>query len=85
VIESNKRGERCTRITEKRDGSRGKPKAGIYHDVCRIVDGDDGKTYILGLSNGYGMIGVMQGNLKFSEESFHLGGDRFDEVLALMS
>jgi hypothetical protein len=85
LVESNKRGERCTRTTEKRDGTRSKPKAGIYHDACRIVDGDDGKTYILGLSRGYGQIGVMQGNLKFAHESFHQGDERFSEVLALLT
>ncbi len=41
----------------------GKPKFTTYHRRMAIVDGDDGKTYLLGFTD-YGFISVLQGNMK---------------------
>jgi len=84
-IEQNRKGQRCTRETEKRNGLWGKPKLGTYNDVTRIVDGDDGKTYIMSHHRGYRQISVMQGNMKFSQESFHNADERYQELVYLIS
>ena len=41
TVESNKRGERISRVTT------GRPKHSTYGANARIVDGDDGKIYLL--------------------------------------
>ena len=78
-----KRGERCERVTEKLNGSLSKPKLGIYAPITRIMDGDDGKTYIVSLTE-YGSISVMQGNLKYSEEYISDGDTRFAGLVDLL-
>lgn len=61
VEQDPKRGERAVRVTV------GAPKKLTYASKVRIVDGDDGRTYIMELSQ-YGHISVMQGNMKFQHE-----------------
>ena len=78
------RGERCSRETEKKNGTWGKPKRGTYSDRVRIMDGEDGRTYVVSHSSGYGMISVMRGDMKYSEESFFRRDDVFEEILASM-
>ena len=64
LIESDpKRGERAVRVTT------GAPKKLTFARKMRIVDGEDGRTYIAALS-GYGHITIWQSNMKFNEESF---------------
>lgn len=58
-----KRGERAVRVTT------GAPKKLTFADKMRIVDGDDGRTYIAALTP-YGTISITQGNMQFTEESF---------------
>jgi hypothetical protein len=49
VVEKHpKRGSRILRTTT------GKPKASTYSDLCAIVDGSDGRTYLLHYSTAYG-------------------------------
>ncbi len=63
-----KRGERATRATlNPKTQCYGAPKALTYSVKQRIVDGDDGKTYILCLTM-YGSISVMQSNMQYSQE-----------------
>ena len=50
----------------------------------RIVDGDDGRTYIAELSC-YGHITIMRGDMKFNEESVHAGDPRHAELMALFA
>jgi hypothetical protein len=50
----------------------------------RIVDGDDGRTYIAGLSN-YGHITIMRGDMKFNEETVFEREPRHAELLALFA
>lgn len=72
-----KRGQRAVRVTlDPRTGRPSAPKTLTYADAQRIVDGDDGKTYILVLSM-YGNITAMQSNMQFQEESVHEGDPRF--------
>lgn len=64
TIESDpKRGERAVRVTT------GAPKKLTFAVKMRIVDGDDGRTYIAALTS-YGHITIHQSNMKFNEESF---------------
>ncbi len=50
-VEVNARGERVLKSTTNKHGSWCKPKATTYAKKCAIVDGDDGKTYILQLTD----------------------------------
>ena len=78
-IESHpKRGERAVRITT------GAPKVLTYAEEARIVDGDDGKTYIAQLSS-YGFVAIMRGDMKFQEEVIHKTDPRYSAVLELFS
>ncbi len=83
-VEANSRGERCSRITEKRNGSWGKPKRSVYGKLVRIVDGEDGRTYVAILSKNYPQIGVMRGDMKYSQESFHHGDDDYDVMVRML-
>ena len=77
------RGQRGTRFTI--DPKTGKPSATktlTYARQARIVDGDDGRTYIIELSM-YGHISVMQGGMKFEAETIHSGDPRHADMLAL--
>jgi len=83
-IESGKKGERAVRVTENPRGGWNKPKKLTFDRKMRIVDGDDGKTYIIGLSN-YGFITVMQSNMQYMSESIHQDDDRYQDVLDLFA
>ncbi len=78
------RGERGTRTTLH--PTTGKPNAAktlTYASKARIVDGDDGKTYIIELSAMYGIISVMQSNMQYQQETLHPSNPQYDEVRAL--
>lgn len=78
------RGQRATRFTI--DLKTGKPSATkklTYAAQVRIVDGDDGKTYLAEWSPGYGFITVMQGNMQFQAEVVHGWDPRFADLLNL--
>lgn len=77
--------ERAVRETEKRNGTWAKPKKRTYADSVLIVDGDDGRTYILELSRMYGMINVMKSNMMHSQETIHEKEERYAKLLALFS
>lgn len=77
-IEANARGERAVRVTT------GKPVALTYALKARIVDGDDGRTYIAELTR-YGFVSIMRGDMKIQEESIHPDNPRFAEVRALFN
>lgn len=63
-IENTSKGERGVRVTT------GEPKKLTYARMARIVDGDDGKTYIAEYTS-YGFISIMRGDMKFSHETIH--------------
>lgn len=72
------KGERGTRSTT------GATKTLTYARKARIVDGDDGRTYIAELSM-YGGISIMQGDMKYCKESFFPNDPRYPDMLALFN
>lgn len=72
-IERGTKGERATRITT------GKPKKLTFAEKMLIVDGSDGRTYIVEETQ-YGFYSIWQSNMKFQEESIHPGNPRFEMV-----
>ena len=72
------RGERAVRITT------GAPKKLTYARKMRIVDGDDGKTYIAELS-GYRHITIMRGDMKYHHETVFEDNPRYPELLTLFA
>jgi len=76
-IESNpKRGQRAVRVTT------GAPKKLTFAKQARIVDGDDGKTYIAELSE-YGHISIMHGDMKYQHENVYADDGRYPHLLTL--
>ncbi len=71
-----KRGERAVRVTT------GAPKKLTFARKMRIVDGDDGRTYIATLTD-YGHITIFKGDMKFNEETVFEREPRYPELLAL--
>lgn len=63
----NNRGERALRTSFDGMGRRSKPKKLTYAQQARIVDGDDGRTYILEDTGSH--LSVMRGDMKYSEEA----------------
>lgn len=80
TIEQTPRGERAVRITT------GAPKKLTFARKMRIVDGDDGRTYIATLSPNYGFVTIMKGDMQFQHEVIHYSdGARHAELLALFA
>jgi hypothetical protein len=77
-IESGKKGERAVRVTT------GAAKKLTFATKMRIVDGDDGRTYIAALT-GYGHISIHRGDMKYSEEAVFESDPRYPELLALFN
>lgn len=75
-IEQDGKRERAVRVTT------GKPTKLTYAIKSRIVDGDDGRTYIANLT-AYGHVSIMRGDMKFSEEAIFEGDSRYQGVLNL--
>lgn len=73
-----KRGERTVRVTT------GAPKKLTFARKMRIVDGDDGRTYIVALT-GYGHITVKNGDMKYDTETVFPREPRYADLLALFS
>ena len=73
-----KRGERAVRVTT------GAPKKLTFARKMRIVDGDDGRTYIATLT-GYGHITIFKGDMKYHHESVFEREPRYAELLALFA
>ena len=77
-IEQTSRGERAVRITD------GAPKKLTYAKLARIVDGDDGRTYIAEYTI-YGHISIMRGDMKFQHETVHPTDARYPEIFELFA
>jgi hypothetical protein len=76
------KGERGVRVTIC-NGRESAPKTLTYARKARIVDGDDGKTYIAELSM-YGGISFMQSNMKFqSGDTIFPRDERYAEIMRL--
>ena len=78
IEQDDKRGERAVRVTT------GAPKKLTFSRKARIVDGDDGRTYIARLTE-YGHVSIMPGDMKFEQESIHENDPRYDEIRRLFS
>jgi hypothetical protein len=78
IEQDPKRGERAVRTTD------GAPKKLTYAKMARIVDGDDGRTYIAEFTM-YGFINIMRGDMKFNEETIHQNDPRYPEVLEMFA
>lgn len=78
------RGERATRTTvDPRTGRDSAAKALTYARRMRIVDGDDGRTYIVADNVGYGHLTVWRGDMKYNEEVVYANDPRHAAMLAL--
>lgn len=73
-----KRGQRAVRTTT------GAPKKLTYATKMRIVDGNDGRTYIAALHSGYGHITIFKGDMQHTEESFFERDSHYGELLAAL-
>jgi hypothetical protein len=71
------RGERGVRTTT------GSPKKLTYVHKARIVDGDDGRTYIAEYSPAHHLITIMRGDFKHQHEEVFEDNPRFAKLLAL--
>lgn len=71
-----KKGQRATRTTT------GATKKLTFAKQMRIVDGDDGRTYIATLTT-HGHITIFKGDMKFNEESIFERDPRYAVVRAL--
>ena len=71
-----KRGERAVRVTT------GAPKKLTFARKMRIVDGDDGHTYVATLTS-FGHITIFKGDMKYHHETVFPREAGYDELCAL--
>ena len=84
-IEKGSRGERCVRtVVDPYSGRTAEPKKLTFSTKQRIVDGDDGKTYIACLTM-YDHITIMQSNMKFQHASVPGSDACYGELRQLFS
>lgn len=84
VEDGGKRGWRVLRQTTNKDGRWNKPKYNVFGDRAAIVDGDDGKTYILQFAGGgYDFIRVRSSDF-MAAGAFFPGKPGFDEAKSLI-
>lgn len=79
-----RRGMRVCRQTENKDRGWNKPKATSYAPSSVIVDGSDGRTYILSRS-GYRWLHLMNGDMKYSHGMIPEDDPRFEATAALLA
>jgi len=81
------KGERAMRVTRRDDAHKlSKPKVLTYARKVRIVDGDDGRIYIIALSSSFPMITVMRGTMDYmAEDAIIPPNPRYDGLLALFA
>jgi hypothetical protein len=75
-IEQAAKGERGVRVTGNPKGGMNAPKKLTYAVKARIVDGDDGRTYIAEFSM-YGQISIIQSNMQYQQEFINDRDPRF--------
>ena len=84
IEQSNTRGERAVRsLVDPKTGRLCAPKKLTYATQMRIVDGDDGRTYIAYWHAESGLICIMQSNMQFQEEVIPQRDERFVMASAL--
>ena len=80
------KGQRVARTTQNKTLTGwNAPRWTTYADKCVIVDGDDGKTYLLVLVQHYNMIKIDSANMQHNVGTvYSTDGARFDELRALI-
>lgn len=83
VIETHPtRGQRAARVTHHPvSGRPSQPKTTTYARQARIVDGEDGRTYILEQHHHGPGLSVMQGNLQYQQEVIYPNDARHAALL----
>jgi len=85
IEQSQTHGERAVRVVfDPKTNEPCAPKKLTFSVRQLIVDGDDGKTYIL-CKTIYGNISVMRSDMKFSHESIHERDERFPALMAMFA
>jgi hypothetical protein len=77
-IEQGPKGERAVRTTT------GNAKKLTYAKMARIVDGDDGRTYIAEFTM-YGFINIMRGDMQHQHEAIFDRDPRYAMALELFA
>lgn len=78
------RGQRATRITvDPKTGRPLKPTTLTYARQVRLVDGDDGRLYIL--ENTGNHLSVMHSNMQLQQEGIWSDDPRFASLMALLA
>ena len=76
------KGERAVRkLINPKTGKYDTPKKLTYAKQARIVDGDNGKTYILERTMYSGLLSVMRGDMKYQEENINDKDSRFNTFM----
>jgi hypothetical protein len=84
VEDGGRRGTRVSRTTTDKHGRWCKPKYTTYASHHAIVDGDDGKTYILSLTD-YGFVSIKRHDFMSAERSGSFNNDAdFAELVELV-
>ena len=79
------KGERAVRVTiDPKTGKATAPKKLTYSIRQLIVDGDDGKTYII-CKTMYGHISVHQSNMQFSQEAVFENDPRYPALNSMFN
>jgi hypothetical protein len=76
------KGERGVRVTVAAGGRVSAPKVLTFASRARIVDGDDGRTYIAELTC-YGSVSIMRSDMKLQHDHIPPGDARLPDALAL--
>lgn len=83
------RGTRVSRTTQNKHGEWCKPKFHVYGDGTAIVDGDDGKTYILQHSKNFNMISICRHDFMSPDDESSVSqrgeSERFDMLMSLIN
>jgi hypothetical protein len=80
------RGQRGVRQTRHpKTGAWSAPKKLTYARQVRIVDGDDGRTYLLERGLYSSLLSVMCGDMKFQAETISQSDPRFAALWAMVS
>jgi hypothetical protein len=80
------RGERGTGTTvDPKNGRISKPKTLTYASKARIVDGEDGRTYILELTASRTHLRVMMSDMQHQLEAIFPDDPRYTDLVALLA
>jgi hypothetical protein len=83
-VEPGKKGERVIRTTvNPKTGRICAPKKTVYYKRILIVDGDDDRTYLIGMTDFGNYIKVIESNLKYEHECLYAEDPRYKDLLAM--